>query len=301
MRWLQAANCFYLYAVYTIGSAFYHLKNHLLPLYDEREAAAIAHTLMEHITGMDKLQRLAHKQEALTATATAMYEQALLQAQQGVPVQYIIGKAWFAGNEFIVNEHVLIPRPETEELVQWIINGHKLRADGLRILDVGTGSGCIPVFLKIQLPHAAVFSCDISNDALNVARQNAHALNADVHLLQLDFLDEAQHEPLGVFDIIVSNPPYIPMAEKERLHTNVRDHEPMLALFVPNDDALVFYRAIAMFGLKHLANNGSIYCELDADHAAETKELFEEVGYSHVQLRKDMHGNNRMLMARKAF
>lgn len=284
----------------TVGTAFYQLKNDLQPLYDEREAAAIAHIVMEHITGMSKLQRLGHKDDVLSHNGLAEFEAALHKLRHGTPVQHITGKAWFAGNEFIVNEHVLIPRPETEELVQWVVAENSSKPH-LSILDVGSGSGCIPISLKLQLPQASITSCDVSAEALEVATKNAALLTANVNFIQLDFLDERLHTGLGIYHIIVSNPPYIPISEIDKLHENVREHEPHLALFVPNDDALVFYRAIARFGLSHLADGGSIYCELDADHARQTKELFEQLGYQHVVLRKDIHGNYRMLHARKLF
>jgi release factor glutamine methyltransferase len=295
---LSIAN--YLYVMLTIGAAFYRLKCDLQLLYDEREAAAIAHIVMEHITGMGKLQRLNHKDDVLNFNVLAQYEAALASLRRGVPVQHITGKAWFAGNEFIVNEHVLIPRPETEELVQWIVSENSSKAH-LNILDVGTGSGCIPITLKLQLPQAAITSCDVSAQALEVAKGNAAHLSANVNFLQLDFLDEGRQAGLGIYDIIVSNPPYIPLSERDKLHKNVREHEPHLALFVPDEDSLIFYGAIAKFGLSHLAAGGSIYCELDADHAVETKVLFEEMGYNNVVLRADIHGNNRMLHAHKLF
>lgn len=285
----------------TVGAAFFHFKSRMQSLYDEREAAAIAHIVMEHITGMGKLQRLTHKEDGLDELTVEKFEKALALAVKGVPVQHITGKAWFAGYEFSVNSHVLIPRPETEELVQWIVADNANTRSALKVLDIGTGSGCIPIILKKSLPHAEVTSCDVSEQALNIAIRNAADLNTDIRLLHLDFLNEALRNELGIYNIIVSNPPYIPISEKERLHTNVSEHEPHLALFVPDNDPLVFYRAIAQFGLTHLATNGAIYCELDADHAIETKELFTKIGYADVQLRKDIHDNTRMLRARKVF
>ncbi|GAA4468844.1 peptide chain release factor N(5)-glutamine methyltransferase [Nemorincola caseinilytica] len=284
-----------------IGAAFYELKDRLQPLYDEREAAAIAHGLIEHITGMSRLGRLTHKDEHLTDTQTAEYERVLPLALQGVPMQYITGRAWFMGEEYVVNANVLIPRPETEELVEWIADDHRNAKGPLRILDAGTGSGCIPIALKKELPWAEVTACDISAGALDVARQNAKNLHADVSFMQVDILNKAAWQELGMYDIIVSNPPYIPQAEAERLHANVRGHEPWLALFVPDDDALVFYRALAQMGHTHLTPSGRIYCELDTDHALQTAALFVQEGYAGVHVRKDIHGNNRMLVAHKAF
>lgn len=281
------------------SEAFYKLSAALRPLYDEREAAAIAHEVMGHITALNKMQRLMDKEARLTASQQREYDDAAKELAAGTPLQYVTGTAWFLGREFHVNNHVLIPRPETEELVQWIVDDNKGRAQPLTILDIGTGSGCIPVSLKLSLPSASVAACDVSANALAVARENANRLAAEVSFMQADFLETAEHNKFGTYDVIVSNPPYIPLTEKEQLHANVRNHEPHIALFVPAEDALLFYKMIAVFGKAHLADNGYIYCELDAAHAFECKTLFEETGYKQAELRKDMHGNWRMLKASK--
>ncbi len=283
----------------TYREAFYQLKTNLQPLYDEREAASVAHELLYHITSLDKTQRLLQKETRFSEDQQKQYEHAMDALTVGVPLQYVTHTAWFLAREYYVNEHVLIPRPETEELVLWIIENTKPRNQKLRVLDIGTGSGCIAISLKLAIGQAEVTSCDVSYDAIEVARRNSKKLNASVELLQIDFLDTTLHTKLGTYDVIVSNPPYIPVAERERLHTNVKDHEPGLALFVPDNDALVFYRAIASFGRQHLNTNGYIYCELDSGHAMECKALFEETGYKSVEIRKDMHGNWRMLSATK--
>ena len=280
------------------GRAFYDLKGKLQILYDERESAAIAHEVLNHITGQNKTQRLINKDTIFTEAQNSEYQLATTSLMKGAPLQYVLGKAWFMDWEFIVNNSVLIPRPETEELVQWVINDHQNTA-GLNILDIGTGSGCIPISLKLKLPNANVSSCDISNDALVVAKTNANKFGAVVEFIELDFLNEAVRNILVVYDVIVSNPPYIPKSEAEQMHTNVKDHEPNIALFVPDEDALVFYRAIAQFGLEHLSNKGYIYCELALSKALECKQLFMDSGYKDVEIRKDMHGNWRILRAGK--
>ncbi|MFI5196844.1 MAG: peptide chain release factor N(5)-glutamine methyltransferase [Chitinophagales bacterium] len=279
--------------------AFYELKNKLQPLYDDREAEALAHEILYFITGLDKTQRLLQKEMLFTIAQQEKYELAVTDLLSGKPLQYITGSAWFMGREFHVNEHVLIPRPETEELVQWIIDDRKNKAGNISILDIGTGSGCIPISLKLALSHADVTTCDISNDALNAAKKNADRLQASIQLLKLDFLDAAQRNKLANYDVIVSNPPYIPVSEKENLHTNVKDYEPGIALFVPDDDPLVFYKALALFGKEHLKPKGYIYCELDAGHAMECKAIFEECGYKEVLIKKDMNGKWRLLSAEK--
>ena len=285
---------FYLYNMLSYQDAFFQLKRSLFGIYDVSEATAIAHEVLEHITGLSKLQRLSDKGTLFTKEQQKQFEDAARKLSEGMPLQYITGVQWFLGKPFHVSRQVLIPRPETEELVQWIIDEWKDK-NNVSIFDIGTGSGCIPITLKLKMPNATIMSCDISEEALVVARQNAVHLKADVSFKELDFLNTQNWHQLELFDVIVSNPPYIPLSEKESLDKNVRDHEPATALFVP--DALLFYRQIASFGKAHLQADGSIYCELHRDYAIETKALFEEMNYSSVTLKKDMHGNDRMLKA----
>ncbi|OSZ78043.1 protein-(glutamine-N5) methyltransferase, release factor-specific [Chitinophagaceae bacterium IBVUCB1] len=281
--------------MHTYGQAYYDLKNALQPLYDEGEATAIAHAILEHITGADKLERLTDKDVLFTEVQQQQYEDTKVLLLKATPVQYIVGKTWFAGREFIVNNSVLIPRPETEELVEWII--HDNAGSSPAILDIGTGSGCIAISLKLGMPLSAVTACDVSSGALLVARMNASNLDADIEVKHIDFLDAEQVATLGKYDIIASNPPYIPETDKATIHANVLEHEPHVALFVPTDDALLFYRIIADFGQSHLNDGGLIYCELDRDYALQAKALFEDKGYTDVEVRKDMAGNTRMLKA----
>ena len=279
------------------SKAFYEAKNKLQPLYDEREAASIGHELLFYLTLLDKAQRLINKDKQFNGPQQAQYELMLVKLLKGQPLQYVTGLSWFMGQKFKVNEHVLIPRPETEELVQWVIDDHKNSVDKLNVIDIGTGSGCIPVSLKLAFTSATVTACDISKDALALAKINASLLDAIISFIKTDFLSPASEILSGEYDIIISNPPYIPFSERSTLHANVRDYEPAIALFVPDDDALVFYKAIATFGKTNLREKGSIYCELDAAHAAACKILFEAEGYKYVEIRKDMSGNWRMLKA----
>jgi release factor glutamine methyltransferase len=198
----------------------------------------------------------------------------------------------------MVNNNVLIPRPETEELVDWVVADCKVSDIQPSILDIGTGSGCIAISLQLDIPAAKVTACDVSTGALLVARINAGKLNADIDIRHIDFTNEEQVSSLGKYDIIASNPPYIPYTEKEVLHPNVLEHEPHVALFVPGDEPLLFYKIIADFGKTHLNENGLIYCELDRDYSIQAKELFENQGYADVEIRKDMAGNTRMIKAR---
>jgi len=280
----------------TIGAAFYQLKEGLGAMYDSGEATAIAHAAMEHLTGLSRLRRVSDKNmplDALVMSAFMEMESALL---SGRPLQYVIGNALFMGRIFTVNEAVLIPRPETEELVRWII---KEELSAVQILDIGTGSGCIAISLKRAMPGANVSAIDLSVAALVVAAENASALEVSVSFEHIDFLSAESRDALPPSDVIVSNPPYIPLTERESLHPNVRDHEPAAALFVPGNDALQFYRAIADFGLTHLLPGGSIYCELHRDYAQDALELFRAYGYSDVLLKEDMYGAPRMLRARR--
>lgn len=276
--------------------AFYNLKDALQAVYAAGEATFIAHAILEEITQKTKLERLSEKDSLLSPDQQARWEQAKIQLLEGTPLQYVTGVQWFLGMPFLVNQQVLIPRPETEELVQWIAADQKYKA-APAILDIGTGSGCIPIALKHKLPAARVTSCDISDSALQVAMQNAARLGATIDFHLLDFLREDTWASLDAYDVIVSNPPYIPFGEKEALDKNVRDFEPHTALFVPSDDALLFYRRIAVFGKTHLKPEGAIYCELHRDYAVETKNFFAAMGYNNLELRKDMDGNLRMLKA----
>ena len=190
----------------------------------------------------------------------------------------------------------MIPRPETEELVEWIISDCKFPIEKLSILDIGSGSGCIPIALKRRLGKAEVSSCDISPGALQVAKRNAATLGVDVNFIELDFLDKERREKLPAVDIIVSNPPYIPEMDKKEMRLNVLHHEPDTALFVPNNDALVFYKAIADFGKNYLNKNGIIYTEINENFGEATASMFESEGYS-AEIKKDMPGKDRMIKA----
>lgn len=280
----------------TFREAFNILSSSLHTLYDPGEAAAIAHGLLEHLTGKSRLERLLEKDATLSSGQELRLRNGVERLTRGEPLQYVTGIQWFLGRIFRVNEQVLIPRPETEELVQWIAEEQQGRA--VSIFEVGTGSGCIAISLSLALPASDVTACDISTGALSVARKNAKALSASVEFMHLDFLSAAANGLQDRFDLLVSNPPYIPLDEKEKLHTNVAAFEPATALFVPAGDPLLFYRALASFGKTHLNPGGAVYCELHQDFARATAELFVQEGYAAVEIRKDIHGNERMLKAR---
>jgi len=286
----------------TLLEAQQQLQTALYQLYDNREAATIADWVMEHITGMRKIDRIMHKQELLSPERLTRLEQYTRELLTHKPVQYVLHEAWFCGMPFYVDEHVLIPRPETEELVEWVVEcGRRQKAVGsspitLKILDIGTGSGCIPVSLKKKLPQAEVYACDVSEGALAVAAKNAAAQQIAIHFIQADFLDAASWHSMPAVDIIVSNPPYIPFHNKSSMLQNVLAYEPHLALFVPNDDALVFYEAIARFAQQKLLSGGSIFCEIHEDLGEATKALFESKGFT-AEVKKDFQGKERMVKA----
>jgi len=295
----------------TIYEAQQRLIFQLFEIYDNREAANIADLVMEHITGWKKIDRILNKQVPLLNDKITLLEKFTTELLVHKPVQYVLNEAWFYGLKFFVNEHVLIPRPETEELVEWIVrevgdtryevqnknqdpeNRHEHHT--LRIFDVGTGSGCIPITLKKNLHSADIYTCDISKEALGVAQRNALEHQADIGLLHIDFLDISQWEHLPFFDIVVSNPPYIPLKDKETMRPNVIDYEPHLALFVENNDPLIFYRSIADFAKEKLRPGGIIFAELHEGLATGVQEVFAEKGFDNMEIKKDMQGKDRMI------
>ena len=215
----------------------------------------------------------------------------LSELKQGKPIQHITKKAFFYDHFFYVNENTLIPRPETEELIELIRNDFP-QDKKLSIIDLGTGTGCIPITLSKLFPNAQVSALDVSSKALEVAQLNAKNLAASVHFIQQDLLQD--FELNGKFDIIISNPPYIRNLEKSEMHQNVLDFEPHLALFVEDHDPLIFYRKVFDFAEKHLKENGTIYCEINQYLGDETKQIFEKK-YPNTQIIKDISGNDRML------
>ncbi len=294
-----------------VGEADKFVREGLKETYDESESANIAQWLLEECTGFSRTHLLLNKQAQLSAEQEKKLEEFLRRLQQNEPVQYVLKKAWFFGMELYVDRNVLIPRPETEELVDWIVKdvkaaGHDVFERGhtqadvttqLKILDIGTGSGCIALALKKAMPKAEVWGCDVSEEALNVARRNGSELDIRVDFQGINFLDEAQQKFLPTVDIIVSNPPYIPLRDKETMRRNVLDYEPHTALFVPNDDPLLFYKAITRFARKRLHKTGSIYLEIHEDLSEDVVYLFKSSGYQRVEVRKDMQGKERMVKA----
>jgi release factor glutamine methyltransferase len=297
------------------------LQTNLHQLYDNREATTIADWVMEHVTGVRKIDRIMHKQSPLSPDRLTQLQEYTRELLTHKPVQYVLHEAWFCGIPFYVDEQVLIPRPETEELVEWVVEEVRSRksevgsqksevggqksevggqksenTDKLSILDIGTGSGCIPISLKKKMPHAEIYACDISEGALAVAQMNAAAQQTPVHFLHTDFLDDTSWSSLPAVDIIVSNPPYIPHHNQNSMLQNVLAYEPHLALFVPNEDPLLFYNAIARFAQQKLLPGGCIFVEIHEDLGEQTKTLFESKGFA-AEVKKDFQGKERMVKA----
>lgn len=279
----------------TLSEAFYSLKKELTHLYEVQEATAIAHEVMEDISQLSKIDRLIQKDLVLNSQQQNAWEYMFDELMQGKPLQYVLGKCWFMGKPFKVNEQVLIPRPETEELVIWILNDWKKKQGTQKIIDIGTGTGCIPIALKAEWPSAQIYACDVSMGALEMAQINAQNLGQEIHFIQQDILTQALWQQLPQYDIIVSNPPYIPINELATMETHVTAHEPHLALFVADNDRFLFYRTIAQLGKTKLKEGGAIYCEIHRDFPEETKAVFEAEGYTDIELRKDIHDNWRMI------
>ena len=282
----------------TLQEASFFLLNKLRTVYPDGEASAICDLVMESLTGSDKTERMMYKHNPVTAEEEEQLNVYAVKLLQHEPVQYVLHEAWFCGLKFYVDENVLIPRPETEELVEWIISNCKFPIDTLSILDIGTGSGCIPVSLKRRLRKASVSAIDISEGAITVARRNATKLSADINFLQLDILNKNNWPALPTVDLIISNPPYIPEQDMTSMDPNILQYEPHTALFVPDNNALVFYEAIADLGKTKLNKGGLLFFEIHEDLGKTVTDLLEKEGYS-CEIKKDMQGKDRMVMARR--
>jgi len=282
----------------TMQEASQQLLFQLYHVYDPREARNIADLVLEHLTGWKKIDRVINKQVPLSARATADFPRIVAALAEHQPVQYILGEAWFCGYQFYVNSQVLIPRPETEELTQWIILDLKhLNAPSPVVVDIGTGSGCIPISIKKNIPTAQVCGFDISEGALAVAMENARRLGVVANFAIMDLMDEVQFDSIPLADIIVSNPPYIPASQENEMPGHVTRFEPGVALFVKDDDPLIFYRRLSALGRSRLKENGLLYLEIHEEFGSQTADLLHESGWSGIELRKDMQGKERMIRA----
>jgi len=273
------------------------VMNELQHIYAANEARNIALDIVQHITTYSRAQILSNNFSPLTHEQENTLKSFVERLKQHEPVQYVVGNAEFYGLPFKVDKRVLIPRPETEELVEWILKETKNEHGCL--IDLCTGSGCIAIALAKKLPQSKVLACDLSNDALDLARENAQNNGVKVGLFQADVLAENFVDTLPDTDVIVSNPPYVLEQEKSRMQPNVLDFEPSMALFVPDSDPLLFYRAIAKAAYAKLKSGGSLYVEINQALGKETMALFEQTGLGNVQINNDLYGNPRMVKAEK--
>ncbi|MCK9219096.1 MAG: peptide chain release factor N(5)-glutamine methyltransferase [Bacteroidales bacterium] len=266
--------------------------------YPDGEIKQITYLLFETFTGKSKVDVQFSYSEELSPEISEMFSSALSALLQGHPIQYILQKAWFDGMELKVTPDVLIPRQETEELCHLVKSEHCHRQnEKFSILDIGTGSGCIAIDLKKQFPLSQVTGIDISSDGLNLAKKNAQMMKTQIQFLQVDILSQQEKTNLGIFDVIVSNPPYVLESEKQIMNRNVVDFEPSEALFVPDHDPLIYYSAIAEFSRDHLTKPGFLYVEINEKFGNQVKNLFQSFGFEKIMVICDIHEKERMVSA----
>lgn len=284
----------------TVQEASKLMKERLKIRYELREAANITEWVMEEITGLSRIDRLMNNNQNLSLIQESNWAINLSKLEIGMPIQYVLGYGWFMGLKIKVNSQVLIPRPETEELVQWVIESCEDKSGaGLNIIDIGTGSGCIPIGIKNSFIKAKVYALDISEGAIIVASENAEMHQCEIEFQQFDILNENNWADLPKFSIIISNPPYIPIAEAVEIEQHVKDFEPHLALFVENANPLLFYRKILTFSTNNLLPGGMIFFECNEKYSKEVMELGAKFGYDST-IQKDMQGKDRMIRFKKA-
>lgn len=301
--WLAGSKLIVLHLTMRINEAYQLLRSSIANWYDNREAANIADLVMEELTGWERSKRIIYHDQELNENQLELFDRYKSSLEHGKPVQYVIGSTWFNGMRFNVNENVLIPRPETEELVEEVKKTMTQKSDKqehiTKAIDIGTGSGCIAVALKKHFPLWEVWGIDISEAALEMAAKNAESNHADIIFKKMDILTELNNDQLPAFDVIVSNPPYIPHGDKHDMTEQVLEHEPHQALFITNNDPLQFYRSIIEFSAYHLLRGGRIFFETHADFSRSIADLLEENEFEDIQIKKDMQGRERMVMARK--
>ena len=264
--------------------------------YDLSEREGLLRIILEETLGMSAITAMMHNDQEIPHEKTLELKAVCEQLARNIPIQYIYQKASFLSLDLYVDERVLIPRQETEELVDWILTTYA-RQENLRILDIGTGSGAIAIALKKHLAHAKVTAMDISEGALQVARTNAKRNKAVIELIQQDILQVG--DLAAYFDIIVSNPPYVREQEKQQMHPNVLEHEPALALFVPDDNPLLFYDKIATIATRNLAPQGRLFFEINQYLGDPMCQMLQQKGF-YTELKKDLNGNDRMIMGKLA-
>jgi release factor glutamine methyltransferase len=273
------------------------LKEELSQLYDERESQQLAAWVLEHISGKKKTERLVSVRQNMNTEETSKWEQVKSRMLQGEPIQYVLNEAPFMKWVLAVNSSTLIPRPETEQLVEWLLTDHPGQKN-IKVLDAGTGSGCIAIAVKSERPDWEVIAGDINQQTLNLAQSNAQNSGVTISFLELNILNLSdEHWPEGL-NLIISNPPYIPFNERPTLSKNVIDFEPERALFVPSDQPLLFYEALGKAALRYLLPGGMLYLEIHQEFGQAIIDLLEQLGMN-ASLRKDFRGNDRMIRAVK--
>ncbi|MTE25329.1 peptide chain release factor N(5)-glutamine methyltransferase [Winogradskyella sp. ZXX205] len=275
-------------------------------IYGKNEVESFFFLCTEHYLNIPRIQLTLEPEFTFTKSETGTFFKVLEDLKKQKPIQYILGETEFYSLKFKVNEHVLIPRPETEELVDWSVKCHSERSEEsqIKILDIGTGSGCIAISLAKNLPRAKVYALDVSKEALAIARKNAEINKVDIEFIEADILklskdsslwEDVALRQMGLFDTIVSNPPYVRNLEKAEIKPNVLDNEPHLALFVEDEKPLQFYKAITKFAVENLKPKGQLFFEINQYLGDETKQLLIDSGLGEVELKKDLNGNDRML------
>ena len=267
----------------------------LQPIYSDHEAANITNMCFEKIAGVTKSDVIKNPDLILTTDQFEELNNSLAELLIHKPVQYVLGEVWFYKLKFKVDKNVLIPRPETEELVNEVFDFIK-QSSSQKIIDIGTGSGCISISIKKEFPETLVTAIDVDEKAVSIAKKNASLHQTEINFVQINFLDTSNWNQFETFDIIISNPPYIPIAENATMDKNVTTYEPHLALFVPNEQPLLFYEAIALFSKTHLTENGKIFMEVHENLAKEVATLFINHKF-HSEIKKDIFEKDRMVMA----
>jgi len=271
-------------------NAINHIRSELSAYYTENELQSIVRLLISNITGFNFTEILVNKNTIFSAYQWDLLNIYLEKLKTGMPVQYVLGETEFCGLSFRVDKSVLIPRPETEELVEWIVKETGINS---MILDIGTGSGCIAIALKHFMPQAVVHACDVSLESLQTARVNAELNETQVDFFYMDILEESNID--NRYNVIVSNPPYIPYVERIEIADHVKNFEPEAALFVPDDDPLIFYRKIAEFAKCHLNAGGKLFFEIHRDFGHACLLMLREMNFQQLEIKKDIAGNNRMI------
>jgi len=275
-----------------------HYHRELTGLYGKEEALSLLNLLIQHFFGLSRVDQALQNDFRLTETELLKFHFAVKELKKEKPVQYIVGETYFYGLPIKVNPSVLIPRPETEQLTELIIEKNKNR-NGLRVLDIGTGSGCIALALKKFLPESKITALDISQQALETAKLNSEINGLSINFVQSDILDKKAMESMETFDLIVSNPPYVTETDKNRMKKNVTDYEPSTALFVKNDDPLIFYHAIADFALQKLNDQGQLWLEINELFGNKIHQLLAKKGFRNINVRKDLFGKDRFVSCMK--